>query len=327
MNLKFATDKLALLLALVPYLDEVRVVSVDEAAEHFKVTPSDIRQAVSLIGVSGVPTVDHIPLPNDMFDIDWDAFLEEDVIVLTQTVVIDETLRFSVREASALIAGLQYLAALPGAADNDVLLGLINKLSDAAIGQTYLVTDTPASDEVRDEITKAINEERQLTFVYASADGRSELRTVDPLLVQAESGIWYLRGWCHERDAMRVFRFDRMSDVTASDEPMARSLESLTLPDSLFDEGADDFDVIVEVTRSAIPLLGDYIRGADVPSSGDPVRMNVRVAHVHGLKRVIVAHPEAMRVIAPESAARAVADWASQALSQYSDTPPAIKID
>ena len=327
MNLKFATDKLALLLALVPYLDEVRVVSVAEAAEHFRVTPTDIRQAVSLIGVSGVPTIDHIPLPNDMFDIDWDSFLEEDVIVLTQSVVIDETLRFSVREASALIAGLQYLAALPGAADNDVLLGLINKLADAAIGQTYLVTDTPASDEVRDEITRAITDERQLTFVYASADGRTELRTVDPLLVQSESGVWYLRGWCHERDAMRVFRFDRMSEVAASDQPMARSLESLNLPDSLFDEGADDFDITVEVARSAIPLLGDYIRGADVPSSGDPVQMNVRVAHVHGLKRVIVAHPEAMRVIAPESAARAVADWAGQALSQYTESPSGFKID
>lgn len=327
MNLRFATDKLALLLALVPYLDEVRVVSVTEAAEHFKVTPVDIRQAVSLIGVSGVPTIDHIPLPNDMFDIDWDSFLEDDVIVLTQSVVIDETLRFSVREASALIAGLQYLAALPGAADNDVLLGLINKLSDAAIGQTYLVTDAPAADAVRDEVTKAIAEERQLTFTYASADGRSEPRTVDPLLVQSESGVWYLRGWCHERDALRVFRFDRMSQVAASVKPMARSLESLTLPDSLFDEGADDFDVIVEVARSAVPLLGDFLRGVELPSAGDPVRVNIRVAHVHGLKRVVAAYPEVMRVIAPNSAAQAVADWAATALSQYSDSPSAIKID
>ncbi|MEO6117302.1 MAG: WYL domain-containing protein, partial [Pseudolysinimonas sp.] len=49
-----ARDKLAFLLSLVPYLMDHDRVRVADAASHFGVPPEQIREAVRLIGVSGI---------------------------------------------------------------------------------------------------------------------------------------------------------------------------------------------------------------------------------------------------------------------------------
>lgn len=315
MTLRLAPDKLALLLSLVPYLDEVAVVSVAEAAEHFKVSEEDIRSAVNLIAASGVATVDHIPLDNDMFDIDWDAFLDEDVIVLTRTVVIDDTPRMSRGEASALIAGLQYLAGLPGSADNDVLHGLLRKLSNAG-GAGTLIAGAGALEGARAEVAQALTQHRVLQFDYTSSDGRQETRAIDVVQVESENNEWYVRGWCHDRQALRLFRLDRMTAIRCTEQAAEFDSSTVALPDSLFDEGSADFAVTLEVSRAGLPLLGDFLRGVKIPKTGDPIRVDVRVAHLHGLKRIVVAHPDHIRVLAPDSAVRVVAEWAAAGLSE-----------
>lgn len=319
MTLTHAPDKLALLLSLVPYLADAGEVSVAEAARHFKVSESDIREAVLLIAVSGVPTVDNIPMPNDMFDIDWDAFEQDDQIVLTNMVAIDDTPRLSRGEVSALIAGLQYLAGIPGNADNQLLHGLQRKLATSSdAGPNALTAQSGASRDLQSLISQAATAERQLQFVYASPSGQAETRQVDPLQLESENGTWYLRAWCHSRDAVRVFRLDRMSEAMMTDAPVGHAPHSVAVPDTLFDESADDFDVTISVARSAITLLGDYVRGVRIPA-GDPVEVRIRVAHVHGLKRVICAHPEVMRVVAPPAAVAAVHEWAARGLAAYAD--------
>ncbi|HEY8281520.1 MAG TPA: WYL domain-containing protein, partial [Leifsonia sp.] len=78
-----AQDKLAFLLALVPYLMDRDRVSVTEAARHFGVEKSQLRDAVRLIAVSGIPGETNAYQPGDLFDIAWDDFEENDQIVLT----------------------------------------------------------------------------------------------------------------------------------------------------------------------------------------------------------------------------------------------------
>src|SRR6478736_9181715 len=124
-----ARDKLAFLLSLVPYLMDHDRVTVAEAAEHFGIPAEQIRDAVNLIAVSGLPGETAAYQHDDLFDIDWDAFENDDEIVLTNRVAIDDSPRFSAREASALIMGLQYLSALPEYADRASIASLIAKLS------------------------------------------------------------------------------------------------------------------------------------------------------------------------------------------------------
>ena len=102
-------------------------------AEHFRVPEEQIREAVRLIAVSGIPGETSQYQHGDLFDIAWDDFEDNDQIVLTHLVAIDDTPRFSGREAAALIAGLQYLSALPESADRTAMATLADKLSRGCV--------------------------------------------------------------------------------------------------------------------------------------------------------------------------------------------------
>ena len=136
-------------LSFVPYLLEQRVVAVSEAAQHFGMTEDEIRDAVRLIATSGLPGSTGTYQPNDLFDIDWDSFEEDDVIIVVHHVAIDDAPRLSAREAAALIAGLQYLSASPENAGSASLASLRSKLTVGAVrsiftGGVVAVAELPA---------------------------------------------------------------------------------------------------------------------------------------------------------------------------------------
>jgi proteasome accessory factor C len=314
-----AQDKLAFLLALVPYLMDHDRISVGEAAEHFGLTREQIREAVKLIAVSGVPGETSQYQHGDLFDIAWDEFEENDQIVLTNLVAIDDSPRFSAREAAALIAGLQYLSALPENADREVIGSLMARLARGSSGEPSQVAVAGSdADETLALIRKAVASGTQVEFDYLSSRGDHERRRVDPLRIESVDQDWYLRGWCHLREAVRTFRLDRMSSIASTAEPITFRPADVSLPEKLFEGSDDDLTVEIEVPTSALPLVADYIPdGADLDDDGGFVRTTVRVAHYHGLKRLVAGLSGVLTVVGPEEARRAVADWAAAGAARY----------
>jgi proteasome accessory factor C len=314
-----AQDKLAFLLSLVPYLMDHDRVSVVDAATHFGVPPEQIREAVRLIGVSGIPGETATYQHGDLFDISWDDFDERDEIVLTNLVAIDDSPRFSAREAAALIAGLQYLSALPENADRGDLASLMSKLSRGSSGTpSQVAVEANETDATLSLIRESVEAGVLLSFEYLNSRGERELRKVDPLRVESVDADWYLRGWCHTRRAVRTFRLDRISNPTVTTEPIAHRAADITLPETLFEGSDDDLLVTVEIAAAAAPLLADYLpEGATVTPSGDRVRTTVRVSHYHGLKRLIASMPGVATVIEPAEARAVVAEWAAAGAARY----------
>ena len=328
-----ARDKLAFLLSLVPWLMDHDGAKVSEAAEHFGMTPAQIREAVELIAVSGVPGETDAYQHEDLFDINWEAFEERDEIVITNLVAIDDSPRFSAREAAALIAGLQYLSALPENADRAAIASLMSKLSRGAsatpsqVGvEGAVVTgaiDTIAPDPLTPTlalIRESVERDVQLELDYLNSQGQRERRRVDPLRVESIDADWYLRGWCHLREAVRTFRLDRISNAVITEEPIQHRAgdSDVRLPDVLFEPSPDDLEVTIEVVPSAMPLLADYIPdGATSVEHDGRIRTTVRVSHYHGLKRLIASMPGVATVVAPPSARAAVESWASSGAARY----------
>ncbi|MGN6272936.1 MAG: helix-turn-helix transcriptional regulator [Protaetiibacter sp.] len=314
-----ARDKLAFLLALVPWLLEHDRVTVQEAAAHFGVSEDEIRTSVSLVAMSGVPGATATYQHDDLFDIDWEAFETDDEIAITQHVAIDDAPRLSAREAAALIAGLQYLQALPGNADRAGIRTLIEKLSrGASATPSQLAVSGGPDGEVLGLVQRAVTEQRRVRFAYLNSRGEREERDVDPLRVESIDADWYLRGWDHLRQALRTFRFDRMSDMVVTDDPIEHDASEMHLPDTLFEPTASDLVVTIEAAPEVIGLLADYIPdGALTSEVGDRIRTTLRVSHYHGLKRLIAGMPGSVCVIAPEQARRAVAEWAAAGLARY----------
>jgi proteasome accessory factor C len=314
-----AQDKLTFLLSLVPYLIEQNQVSVRDAARHFAVSEETIREAVLLIAVSGVPGTDSNYQHGDLFDIDWDAF-ETDEIIITQLVAIDDSPRFSAREASALIAGLQYLQSLPGSVDSAAYSSLTAKLARGASDAPSQVVVSPAATStslavIGDAVARGI----QLEFDYRDSRGTVEHRRVDPLRLDSDDDDWYLRAWCHSRQSVRTFRLDRIDGLALTDKAIEHRATDVALSDSLFDTSGEHSTVILEFRPEVLGMLGEFVpEGTRVTVSGELRRAAVRVAHVHGLKRLVAGLAGVARVVDPPEAKAAVRQWASQALATYS---------
>ncbi|WP_413601883.1 helix-turn-helix transcriptional regulator [Curtobacterium sp. Curtsp57] len=312
-----AQDKLAFLLALVPYLIDRERVSVAEAARHFGVPETRIRRAVELIAVSGIPGETMQYQHGDLFDIAWDDFEQNDMIVLTNLVAIDDSPRLSAREASALIAGLQYLSALPEAADRDAIRALMAKLSRGAGGASANVAvGQERHDATLATIRQAMSDGCGLVFDYAGPRTQGSTRSVDPLRVESIDTDWYLRAWDLDRAALRTFRLDRMSAVRVDDRQASHSTDDVTIPDTLFQQSADDVIVTVELDASSLPLVADFLADtADVPDADRRVRIRLAAsAGFDGVVRLVAGLPGRAVVLDPPAARDAVRAFAASAL-------------
>lgn len=313
-----ARDKLAFLLSLVPYLLDRSHATVAEAAKHFGVPENQVRQAVRLIAVSGVPGESSQYQHNDLFDIDWTAFEDNDEIIITHLVAIDDSPRFSAREAAALIAGLQYLSTVPEQADRDVVGSLMTKLTRGASQPPIEVAvESGATDGTLALIRQAVSDERQLEFSYLNSRGEREDRRVDPLRIESLDENWYVRAWCHLRTGIRTFRLDRMSRVRVTDVPITHRAADITLPETLFEASENDVSVTVDLAKDAESLVEEYVVSSQAGDQPGRTRAVLRMAHLASLGRLIVGLPGHARVIDPPEARDAVANWASRALSRY----------
>jgi proteasome accessory factor C len=313
-----AQDKLTFLLSLVPYLIQQNQVSVHDAARHFGVSEQTIREAVLLIAVSGVPGTDSNYQHGDLFDIDWDAF-DENEIIITQLVAIDDSPRFSAREASALIAGLQYLQSLPENVDSAAYSSLTAKLARGASERPSQVIVSPAAtNDSFARIGEALARGMQLEFDYRDSRGQAEHRRVDPLRLDSENDDWYLRAWCHSRQSVRTFRLDRIDALRVIDLAIEHRPADVPLSDSLFDTSGEHTTVVLEFRPEALGLLGEFVpEGTRVTRAGEFSRASVRVAHFHGLTRLVAGLAGVARVVDPPEARRAVRRWALDALDAY----------
>lgn len=71
----------------------------------------------------------------------------------------------------------------------------------------------------------AVHEGRRLFMRYASAASEETERRVDPYGLVHMIGRWYAPGFCHLRSDLRLFRLDRIREVTVLEESFARPID------------------------------------------------------------------------------------------------------
>jgi predicted DNA-binding transcriptional regulator YafY len=73
-------------------------------------------------------------------------------------------------------------------------------------------------------ISEAAQDNRRIWLRYRSSEEVTE-RTVDPYGVVHHRGRWYVVGWCHLREDVRMFRLDRVLALEPRDESFAKPLD------------------------------------------------------------------------------------------------------
>jgi len=169
---------------------------------------------------------------------------------------------------------------------------------------------------VRAVVERALKDGRQvrMTYVGATRDAVSE-RTVSPHSLVTYAGHEYVSAYCHEAEAPRTFRLDRIS--------AAEVLPSLALdlPAEPIDSVTPTVgeDVVVRVAPRARWFLetlapsAQALRGGTDDDAGHSV-VTLRVADLTWLVRTVVGFGGLLEVLGPPSARQAVVAEAEEAL-------------
>ena len=229
-----ATDRLARMLSLVPYISRRPGVGIAELAREFGVGRDQISADLDLLMVCGLPGY----YPDDLIDV----VLDDDggTVSITFDAGIERPVRLTADEAQALLVALRALAQTPGLVETDAVRSALAKLAqlDRQAAESPDVVQVLPADPARElgTVRDALDRSRRLWMRYytASRDTVTE-RTVDPLRVLVTDGHAYLEAYCHRARAIRHFRIDRIEAARVLDEPAQGSLwVDSAVPDRIF---------------------------------------------------------------------------------------------
>ncbi|MGY1750751.1 helix-turn-helix transcriptional regulator [Modestobacter sp. SYSU DS0511] len=318
-------ERMTRLLALVPYLqarpDGVRLA---DAAADFGVPEAQLRRDLDLLWVCGLPGHG----PGDLIDL---AF-EGDRVRVTFTAGMVRPLRLTTDEAVALIVALRTLLELPGLAEGEAVSRALAKVATAAGQPAELAAPVAVSVGAGEESLAVVRQglERRralhLRYYVPSRDERTD-RVVDPMRLLLVDGHWYLEAWCRNVEGVRLFRLDRIDDVTVLDSPAApppqaheRDLES-----GLYQPSGEEPLVRLRLARAA-RWVADYYPVEEQSEVDDPpggLAVAVRTSDLGWARRLVASLGGAALVDEPAGLARQVAAEARAALARYADPPTA----
>ncbi len=167
-------------------------------------------------------------------------------------------------------------------------------------------------------VRAALEAARALAIRYYTA-GRDAVsqRTVDPMRLLVVEGRGYLEAWCRNAEAVRLFRLDRVEDVTVLDEPAAPppGAEPTDVSEGLFRPSAEHRTAVL-LLEPVARWIAEYYPVDDVVELGDGrARVALRFADPGWLVRLVLGLGGGARVLEPPELAGAVARRAREALA------------
>lgn len=291
----------------------------EDLAARFETSKRTIYRDIQALCETGVPVVS---LPGQGYSLAEGYFLPP--------------LSFSSDEATMLLLGAdliaqnfdsEYRAAATSAsrkieaAISDKLRTEVRYLQSSIRFIADWQSDVSEKDRTLGALRRAVIDRRRIRFVYHTRfgeKGRSSKKTreADPYGLCHSYGVWYLFAYCHLRRAPRNFRLDRISEIVMLDNRFER-------PADINLEHIDDdkrnlvvralFDKDVASWVREWPSY--YVTSMEEMADGLMVEMMVRSERE--VLQWLLSWGSRVRVLAPESLRRLIADEAGKILKQH----------
>lgn len=195
-------DRMARILALVPFVTSHPGVDMSELMDHFGVTRKQLIADLELLFVCGTPGY----FPDDLIDVSWD----DDEVYLRNADHLSSPPPLTTAERLVLVAGLE---AVSGGVAGDATYSAKALL----LGEdTKDEGDSPvdSTDVISPEALKALHVGgvARITYYSASRDIVDD-RLVSPWLFRILDGAWYMEAHCHTAGGRRLFKLARLLDA------------------------------------------------------------------------------------------------------------------
>lgn len=301
--------KLDRLLGILTILSQKGKVKAKDLADRFEVSLRTIYRDVDAICLAGIPLV---TFPGGGGGISIAEGFCMDQSLLTQD------------ELGSILLGLKSLDSVLGDPKLTLLLGKLSGNTDPYIRLKDDIIIDLASHYKRSLAPKirllreAISQRKVVHFQYYAKDGATQ-RTLEPCCIVFKWTAWYVFGYCRLRRDFRLFKLNRITDLTLTEEhfepreipedkldfeafysdPAVRQYASLVLDRSLeyvmIDEfGQDSYEISNDGTISA---QWDYLNEREMVKTILGLGSGVRVVSPPGLVMAVQNESEKISLL------------------------------
>lgn len=311
-------DRYNTLMSIVALLQREGEMHISELAQHFDLPEKTLRSMLSTLNTTSyMPRNSEEQLP---FFIDVERIDEEDGVVSLQ---FDSgpvgVPKITTAQAVSLLTGLNFLRNLPDFETNSDIDALVRLLSFNQEETPDIAIEQQSIDADLSVLQQAILEDRRISCRYVNSRGEESIREIDPLLLIADEGHWYLRGYCLKNLEVRTFRLDHMVDALLLEQP--RSNEALDAAKNLdemapiYNPKENDIEIELELAPEAYSLAGMFRQLREPEAVGDEnIRVTIQMSYLPDLGPLICKFAGNARVIGPQSAREVVTNYAQRIL-------------
>lgn len=305
-----ATDDVARMLTLVPWLLERPGASIEEIAASFGSDERTIRADLASLDFCGLPGLGG----GDLFEVS----IVGDRVVVRMADELRRPLRLTPREALRLVLTVDAVAEAMGD-ELPALRSAVDKVR-AAAGVPDGVRVQLESEGGRwvAPIRAALAGGRRLRLAYQGrSDEAPQDRLLDPWALHVAEGNWYVQGHDHRAEDRRTFRLDRIADLEVLDEATTHPAPEGPLPAPRYAPGPDDTTVEL-VLGAPARWLAEVIDAAeieDLPEGRRRVRFSTDA--LRWVERLVLMGAGAVEVVAPAGLRENVRAEARTALARY----------
>jgi proteasome accessory factor C len=285
-----AETRLQRLIVMVPWIIREDGPLVEDVCKKFNVKEADLAADLEMLFLCG------------LYPFTPDSLIEADIVGgrvwIRSADQFQAPPRFTANEAVALMAAGSAAAALPGNEDNDVLHSALQKLAKALGIEDDEVVDVdlaPATRPILDKARSATETHHVLKFDYYSY-GRDAwgCRVVKPLRMFNADGQWSLAAMDTERDDVRNFRIDRMTNVVVQDETFDPPAE---LPEAkTYQPRKEDPAVVLELDPQASWVVDQYPTESVTRHENGVIKVTLRISEQAWLERLLLRLAKHARV-------------------------------
>lgn len=306
-------QRLRRLLSVVPYVVRHPGTPVADLSKLFEVSEAELLADLNLLFLTGLPPYG----PGDLIEVDID---DESRVWIRMADYFSRPVRLTRAEALALyLRGTELLGA-GGAEEADALRDALAKIAEAlggeALGELRVDVGDTATTGPLETVRGGVEDRETLEIEYYSAN-RDELSTrlIDPEHVFSALGNWYVVAWDRTVEAERLFRLDRIREVTATGERFdPRGL--IGQGRDLYTRSAEDIDVRLRLGPRARWVAEYYVVG-DVVERNGALEVVIPTKDLAWAAKLVLRLGGEARVLEPDELRPLTRELADRALERY----------
>lgn len=286
-------------------LDKKRL-TAKKLAEHFEVSTRTIYRDVEDISAAGIPI--------------YMSKGKNGGISLLPDYVLDKTV-LTGKEKTNILSALQSLNALDKSSVDETLAKLSSFFGNTNQGY-YEIDLNGWGDLITDQFEKskqAIISKNLLSFEYLSSLNKRSKRIVEPYKLWFKEKHWYLKAYCLNKNAIRIFRFCRMRKVEILKEQFEPRVLDLLNKDE-YQTSYPATEVVMKVSNDMEYRVLDEFPEKDVIQNDDgsfTVRMNyIEDSWLYGY---ILSFGSSATVLSPPELQKTIQNILRKMMNNYSN--------